>query len=456
MNRSTVGDFVYGWLETGLRIKRSETAVVAWSFLYFFFLLSSYYVLRPIRDEMGIQGGVENLPWMFTGTFVGTLIVVPIFGWIASRVSKKRIVPAFYLLFLLTLIGFFGLLKSDLYPRGAAIGFFIWLSVFNLFVVSVFWSFMVDVYEQEQTERLFGFIAAGGTTGAIVGPTLTTTLPPLMGTDNLLLVSAVLLAGTLLCIHQIFHYRTDSEPTEEGEGKSDRSDPLEWDDRIGGHLFDGLTSLFRSPYLLGIGLFIVLYSGTSTFVYFEQANIIEQLIDRSARRTQVFALMDFGVNGLTIGCQLFFTGRLIDAFGPTPSLTSLPVVTVVGFLALAVSPVLLSVIVFQIVRRSSNYALARPAREVLFSPLSDSDKYKGKNVVDTVVYRGGDAVTGWFFAGLQGVGLGLFGISIVGAGFAAGWILISLALGFSYARRSSPEPAYGTASGKQPDDDGGR
>ncbi len=426
-----------------MKVRRSETALVVWSFLYFFFLLSSYYVLRPIRDEMGIQGGVENLPWMFTGTFVGTLLVVPVFGWIASNVSRRRIVPAFYSLFLVMLLGFFVVLKGEFYPRGAAIAFFIWLSVFNLFVVSVFWSFMVDVYDREQSQRLFGFIAAGGTTGAVVGPTLTSILPPLVGTDNLLLLSAGLLAVTLVCIHRITE-RAGPQGRENAPEAADGEEPRAENGPIGGHPFEGVTKLFRSPYLMGIGLVIVLYSGTSTFVYFEQANIVERVLESSARRTQVFALMDLGVNLLTVLCQLFVTGRLIDAFGPAPSLTSLPVVTVLGFLVLAVSPLLVSVVVFQIARRSSNYALARPAREVLFSPLTDADKYKGKNVVDTLVYRGGDAATGWFFAGLQGVGLGLFGLSLVGAGIAAGWIALSLALAFSYGRRSSDSPAGGS------------
>jgi len=440
MRQWSVGDYFHNVLESGLKIKRSETTLVVWSFLYFFFLLCSYYVLRPIRDEMGIQGGVENLPWMFTGTFAGTLIVVPIFGWIASNVSKRRIVPAFYTLFLLMLLGFYGATKSGIPERVVAVSFFVWLSVFNLFVVSVFWSFMVDVYDREQSERLFGFIAAGGTAGAILGPTLTSVLPPIVGTDNLLLVSAVLLSGTLVCIYWILQNRTSVTSPERDSKSASREDFLDQfkdQEIIGGNLLDGVWRLFQSPYMIGIGLFIVLYSGTSTFVYFEQANIIDRLIDSSARRTQVFALMDFGVNTLTILLQLFVTGRLIDSFGPAPSLTSLPFVTVLGFLLLAASPILASIVVFQVVRRSSNYGLARPAREVLFSPLSDSDKYKGKNVVDTLVYRGGDAATGWIFAGLQAVGFSLIGISLIGAGVAVGWIVLSLALAVSYTRRST-------------------
>lgn len=205
---------------------------------------------------------------------------------------------------------------------------------------------------------------------------------------------------------------------------------------IEGNFLDGFSRLVKSPYLMGIGLFIVLYSTTSTFVYFEQASILEAALSDSARRTQIFALMDFLVNALTLVGQLFATGRLIDYFGPGPSLVSLPVITVLGFLALAVSPVLVVLVVFQVLRRSSNYALARPSREVLFSPLGEGDKYKGKNVVDTLVYRGGDAASGWLFAGLRKAGFGLAGLSVVGAGIALGWIGLCLGLIAGYNRRS--------------------
>lgn len=430
--------YIYRILESGLKIKRSEVTLVTWSFLYFFFLLSSYYVLRPIRDEMGIQGGVENLPWMFTGTFVATAIVVPVFGWIATNVSKRRIVPSFYGLFLLVVLVFFVLMKVDVSPGWTAIAFFIWISVFNLFVVSVFWSFMVDVYRPEQSERLFGFIAAGGTTGAILGPTLTAILPPVIGTENMLLVSAGLLLGTLLCINRILSLRSGEDSAGSGTpgGTGDEADLIDFDRSIGGNFLDGVFKLFKSPYLLGIGLFIVLYSATSTFVYFEQANIIERTVSSSARRTQVFAIIDFFVNVLTVVGQLFLTGRMMDDFGPGPSLLSLPLVTIMGFVGLAAAPVLVSIILFQVVRRSSNYALSKPAREVLFSPLEDSKKYKGKNVVDTLVYRGGDAVTGWAFAGLQGVGFSLAGISLVGAGLAIGWVVLCFGLIRSYREKS--------------------
>lgn len=424
--RTFVVNGLHRLMKLGFDVKRSEVVSVAWSFCYFFFLLSSYYVLRPLRDEMGIQGGVENLPWMFTGTFLATLVVVPIFGSIASNVSKRRIAPAFYGFFLLVLLGFYGLLASNVYPQWVAIAFFIWVSVFNLFVMSVFWSFMVDVFSSDQSERLFGFVAAGGTTGAIVGPALASTLPPLVGTDNLLLVSAGLLSGTLLCIYGILGNETAADSSDDTSPSSDGGSTGE--EIIGGNFWDGFVSLFRSPYLLGIGLFIVLYSSTSTFVYFEQANIVEDAIGNSARRTQIFALIDFAVNALTLVGQIFVTGRLTDRFGPGPSLVSLPLVTVLGFLALGLSPILITLIVFQVVRRASNYALSKPARETLFSPLTDSEKYKGKNIVDTLIYRAGDAASGWVFAGFQALGLSLAGIAFVGAGFAVGWILLCYAL----------------------------
>ncbi len=437
MIRDRVLSSIHHVLQYGLDVRREEVPALFWSFLYFFSLLTGYYILRPIRDEMGIQGGVDNLPWMFTATFAATALAVPIFGWIVSRFRKPSIIPVFYVFFLLQLLLFYILFRMDVFPLWRAYVFFVWLSVFNLFVISVFWSFMVDLYREDQSRRLFGFIAAGGTAGAITGPAINGTLVELLSLETLFLLSAVLLLLAMISIRNILQSPPDQGETfSSSESEPHESGGNDMDDFIGGHAFGGFQDVLTSPYLLLIGLFIVTYTATSTFVYFGQAEIVDAALKNSTHRTQVFALMDFGTNALTLLFQILLTGRLMQWFGPGPALLSLPLTTGIGFLALAVSPVLIVLILFQIVRRASNYGLSRPGREVLFSPLDVSEKYKGKNVVDTLLYRGGDAVTGWIFSGLKFLGLSLSGIALVGALVSVAWVVIGAQLIFMYDDRS--------------------
>lgn len=438
MNGEIVYTAIHRVLKYGLDVRRKEIPALFWSFIYFFALLSGYYILRPIRDEMGIQGGVDNLPWMFTATFFATALVVPIFGWIVSRFRKTSIVPVFYTFFLVQLLLFYVVFALDLYPVWRAYVFFVWLSVFNLFVVSVFWSFMVDLYHEEQSRRLFGFIAAGGTAGAITGPAISGTVVELVALQDLFLITAVFLLVAMWAIRCILQRPPESDedhPNHRNEHESE--DDTRQSDPIGGHALTGVQDLFQSPYLLLIGLFIVLYTVTSTFVYFGQAEIVEAALDSSAERTQTFALIDFGTNMLTLVFQVLLTGRLMEWFGPAPALLSLPVTTCIGFVALAVSPVLLTLIVFQVARRASNYGLSRPAREVLYSPLEASEKYKSKNVVDTVLYRAGDAATGWVFDGLKALGLSLSGIAVIGSVLSAGWLLLGGGLVYLFHQKST-------------------
>ncbi len=430
---------VYRALRIGLDVKRGEIPALFWSFIYFFALLTGYYILRPIRDEMGIQGGVENLPWLFTATFFATALVVPLFGSIVSRFRKRDIVPVFYAFFLIQLLLFYVVFAVDAFPTWRAYVFFVWLSVFNLFVVSVFWSFMVDLYREEQSRRLFGFIAAGGTAGAIAGPAINGTLVELLELQDLFLITAVLLLVAMFAIRCILQRPPKTDKNGQSDNESDSEQKKPQSDPIGGHALTGVTDLLSSPYLLLIGLFIVLYTVTSTFVYFGQADIVAAALDSSTERTQTFALIDFGTNALTLVFQLLLTGRLMEWFGPGPALLSLPLTTCAGFIALAISPVLLTLIFFQVARRASNYGLSRPAREVLYSPLEASEKYKSKNVVDTVIYRAGDAVTGWIFDGLKALGISLSGIAIIGSVLSAGWILVGGTLIYLFHQKSSDD-----------------
>lgn len=398
-------------LESIVQVKPGERLAVLWSFAYFFFLLASYTMLRPVRDEMGILGGVENLQWVFTGTFIAMVCAVPVFGWASARFPRHKLLPFVYLFFILNLILFYALFKSDVATVYVARAFFIWVSVFNLFVVSVFWSFMADLFANEQARRLFGFIAAGGSAGAFAGPALTAVLAAPLGAINLLLLSAVLLSATLLCIQRLSRWTANiARP-------------------IGGGVWEGVTTVLRSPYLLGICAYIVLYTTLSTFLYFEQAYIVKDAIADSDERTRLFAIIDSGVSILALGIQMFLTGRIISRFGVAATLALAPAIAAAGFFALGLIPALATLIAFQILHRAANHAIAKPAREILFTVVSQLEKYKSKNFIDTVVYRGGDAVSGWLFAGLTAIGLSLSAISFVAVPVALLWLFTGTALG---------------------------
>lgn len=398
--------------------RRGEGATVAWSFLYFFFLLAGYYVLRPVRDTLAIVGGTDDLPWLFTATFLAMLAAVPLYGWLTGRYPRKVFVPAIYLLFIIQILIFYALRRMDVAPQATAAAFFVWTSVFNLFVVSVFWSFMADLYSSEQARRLFAFIAAGGSLGAIAGPLLASLLAGRLGTDNLLAVAALVLCGALLAISRL-RRRASTEPA----GAAADSHPL------GGSSLEGVRRLLQSRYLLGIGAFIVLYTMIATFLYFQQAELIAGGFESNAARTTVFARIDLAVNTLTLLLQLALAHRIIQRFGLATALAAVPMIAVAGFAVLALAPVFATLATFQVLRRAGNYALTRPARETLFTFVGRRDRYKSKNVIDTVVYRGGDAVSGWLFAGLGALGLGVRGTALVAIPAAMLWAGLALWLG---------------------------
>jgi AAA family ATP:ADP antiporter len=408
-----------------VEVRKNEVRALLFSIFYFFCLLCSYYILRPIRDEMGIQGGVENLQWLFTGTFVVMLIAVPLFGAAVARFPRKRLVPVVYYFFILNLLVFFLFFESGLYGVWTARAFFIWISVFNLFVVSVFWSFMADLFTNEQAKRLFGFIAAGGSAGAIAGPSLTAGLSAVLGPVNLIPLSILLLFLSVVCIHLLLRWESSVYTKSEESEAQQNVDNM----RIGGSIFAGFTRVLSSPYLLGICLFVVLYTTLSTFLYFTQARIIESTFDEPAKRTTLFASMDLAVNALTIIGQVFITGKLATRLGLSATLMLIPALVTLGFVGLGLFPVLSVLVIFQVIKRAGNYAITRPVREILFTVVPKEDKYKSKNFIDTVVYRGGDAASGWAFAGLAGMGLSLSSIAFIAVPISAIWMLTGLILG---------------------------
>jgi AAA family ATP:ADP antiporter len=398
-----------------------EIGASCWSFACFFCLLCGYYVLRPLRDEMGVQGGVENLPWLFSVTFLAMLAVVPVFGFAASRLPRRRLVPWSYLLFIVSVLAFYALFSGGAYAPAVARAFFVWVSVFNLFVVSLFWSLMADLFKPSQAARLFGFISAGGSCGALAGPTLTASLAAPLGTARLLLVSCLFLALALGCVQALVRRAgADSRTTEPA-------------DSIGGTTWSGIAVILRSPYLLGIVAYVLLYTVIFGFAYLELARLVAATYPDSAERTALFAHVDLAVNVLTLLGQLFLVRKLVEKLGVGVALALLPALGLAGFGAIGLAPVLAVLVAFQVLRRAADYAVARPAREMLFTVLTREEKYKSKNFIDTVVFRGGDAASGWVYAALKALGLGLPGLAAAAIPGALLWLAVGLWLGRRHA-----------------------
>ena len=407
-----------------------EAGVVVLSAGYFFCVLSAYYVIRPIREEMGVAGGVENIPWLFTGTLAAMLLAHPVFAALVSRWPRRRFVTVTYRFFMACLVAYYILLNA--LPEGgqAAIwagrSFFVWTAVFSLFVVSVFWSFMTDIHTERQGRRLFGLIGVAGTLGAILGSTITAFLIESLSPATLLWFSIVLLECAVACMKGLDR-RTGDRGT--GGGGRDAAAPRGDEEVIGGSLLDGIRHVLASRYLLGICVFMLLFTIGSTFLYNIQADIMSRTFADAAERTSVFARINLAVNTLTLLTQLFLTGRIMKRFGVGLTLAFLPLLSVAGFLALGAAPVFVVFVIFQVLRRAGNFALAVPAREVLYTVLPRRDKYKAKNFNDTFVYRAGDQVGAWSFAGFGALGLGTAAMAWSMAPVAAVWLGVALWLG---------------------------
>jgi len=412
-----------GFLARLIAAERREIPAVVAGFLLFFLLFTSYFMLRPVRETFGIAGGVDNLQWLFTGTFVATLLVVPLYGWAAARVPRRRLLPVLYGLCALVMAGFALSLKLDPANIWVARGFYIWLSVMNLFVISIAWSVMADLFAPDQAHRLFGQIAAGASLGGLAGPVLSGFLVGLLGEAGLLALSAVLLLSTLLCARWLFRWRdrfgaTSAEPASQ---------------RIGGSIWAGLTLIARTPYLLAIAAFVILLATASTFLYFEQARIVQATFPDRADQTRVFAAIDATVQSLTIGIQIFFTGRVARRLGVSVLLAGVPALMMLGFGLLALAATFPVLAFVMIVRRVGEYALVRPGREMLFTRVDAETRYKAKNAIDTFVYRGGDAVAGWVYTAIAGIA-SVGAVALAGAGLAALWAALGLGIGRRHDR----------------------
>ena len=430
------GVFLRRLLTRVIDVRPAEMRALGWSWLYIFSVLFSYYILRPILDEMGVAGGVENLQWLFTGTLLGMLVINPPFAALVARLPRVKFIAVSYRFFLANLLLFALLLHVATAEQNIWIGrlFFIWISVFNLFVVSIFWAMTVDVFDAEQGKRLFGFIAAGATLGGIVGSSLTASLARQVSPTYLLLISALLLEAAVFCVGRLAKI----------SGALQRRPAAQPEERlIGGSAFSGLSHALSSSYLINVSGFLLLFAITSTFLYFQQAEIAKQSFADRGARTAFFARVDLWVNVLTLGAQLFLTGRVLRWFGVALTFAVLPLLSVIGFGALALAPTIAVVVVYQVVRRAGNFAFARPSREVLFTVVPREDKYKAKSFIDTVVYRLGDQVGAWSYAGLGMLGLGMTGIAIVAVPVSLLWLLNGLWLG---RRQDVLEAATATVS----------
>ncbi|MFJ4156150.1 NTP/NDP exchange transporter [Pseudomonas sp. NPDC089752] len=380
----------------GLNIQPGEGPAVAAGLALFYLLFTGYFMLRPVRETMGVAGGVENLQWLFTGTFIATLVCLPLFGWLASRARRRQILPCTYGFFASNLLLFAALFARDPDNLWNARAFYIWLSVFNLLTISLAWSVLTDLFSTEQGKRLFGLLAAGASLGGLSGPILGTLLVAPLGHAGLVALAGVFLIASITAAAYLQRWR-DRQPLP-AHSDQPASKPL------GGNPFTGATAVMRSPYLLGIAFFVVLLASVSTFLYFEQARIISETFTDRTRQTQVFGLIDSVVQGLAIITQVFITGRLAKRMGVGVLLVAVPLVMAVGFVWLALAPVFAVFVVVMVVRRAGEYALVRPGREMLFTVLPAEDKYKAKNFIDTVVYRGGDALSGWVKRALDVLG----------------------------------------------------
>ncbi len=399
-------------------IEPHEVKAVVTAFVYFFFLMASYFILRPLRDTMGTVYGVAHLQELFTGTFVLSFIVAPIFAGLASRIRLASFLPWVYGFIAITMVVFYFLFQNVANDRWVAAAFYVWLSTFNLLTISVFWSLMADTFSSAQARRLFGVIAAGGTAGTICAPAFIALFVSSVGTNSLLLMSAAGFTVTAFLVRLL--------ETEKRKLAGAQAQPTTLDRKLGGNPFDGFALLFRSRYLLMIALFLLLMTWISTVIYFQLGDLISKEFASRAARTQAYATIDLATNSIAVLIQLFGTGRFIRRFGLTTGLLINPVIMVLAFVAVVFSPVLLVLGAIQVTRRFSEYAIAKPSRDMLFTVVDQQAKYKAKNVIETVVYRFGDLTSSWVSAAVLpfGVaGLAVFGIAIAVVWFPVAWLL---------------------------------
>jgi AAA family ATP:ADP antiporter len=397
------------------------------SFVYFALLLASYYLIRPVRDALAAGSGAASIKYLATAVFVVMLAIVPVFGALVARVRRSRLLPLTYAFFAANLLGFAVLFRLDPEAVWAGRVFYVWTTVFNLFVVSVFWSFMADIWNEQEGRRLFGVIAAGGSLGGIVGPLAARTLAGSVGISGLTLIAALLLALTIVAIVLLAR-----EPRAAAAGGSAAP---RLDEPVGGAILAGLSRLATSPFLLGIAALVALGSLLGMIVYIEMAKAAAAAFATAAERTAYYSQRDLWVNGGSFALQLLAVGPLARRLGVRPLLTGAATLAVAAFAGLAAAPALGMLLAVNVTLRTTEFGIGKPSRDMLYTVVDAETKYKVKNVVDTVVYRGSDVLSGWIHAGLGMLGLSLAGIAGCGAAIAALLAATAWAVGTGYRRR---------------------
>jgi len=413
-------------------LQPGEAPALLASFATLLCMFASYTILRPVRDALGITSGLEKIPYLFWGVFIVMLVLQPLYGWLTSRFPRAVFLPWVYGFFIANLLGFYVWFRLGADRTWIARTYFVWVSVFNLFVVAAFWSLMADLFTREQAGRVFGFIWAGASTGGLIGPFVAHELAVPLGASNLLPISAALLAVSLvLMIAVIRLQRTQAAAVRVGE-------PPQADAALGGSLWAAFGQVVRSPYLLGIALFVLLMTWVSTFLYLEQQAFVAKAFATADERTRFFGGIDFWVQAASLLMQLLFFGRLFKWVGLRAMLVSVPVIMTAGYALVALAPGFMVLVVVYAVRRVGDYALTRPCRDALFTVVSREEKYKAKSLIDTFVYRGGDALSGSLYKGLTGsFGAGPAAIGWLGAAISALWSVLALALGKAQEQRRS-------------------
>jgi ATP:ADP antiporter, AAA family len=417
-----------GLLDRLVSARPGEMPALVAAFAYNFLLFTAYYILRPLRDSMGVAGGVENLDDLFGWTLIGMLIAVPVYGWISGRFRRAVFLPWIYIFFVAQLLGFWLMFRLAADDAQTARVFFVWVSVFNLFVVSVFWSFMADLFDREQGKRVFAFIAAGASTGGILGSSIPAFFAEALGDVNLLLISSALLAGTVLPIRYLLRWSSLRAST--GERVDERP--------IGGNPFAGFTRVFTSRYLSGIALFVFLMAAVSTLLYLQQAELLQIHFPERSERTAFLGRIELTVNIAVVLMQMFAVGKLTSRFGLPAMIVSVPLFVVAGFLLIAASPTLATLVGVYIFRRLGQYAVVRPCREMLYTTVDRESKYKAKNVNDTLVYRTSDYIVAkGHDAFVSAFAANLTVVAWLGAAVAAAWAVVAYLLGRAHERMAA-------------------
>jgi len=419
-------------------LQPGEAPALLASFATLLCMFASYTILRPVRDALGITSGLENIPYLFWGVFVVMLLLQPLYGWLTSRFPRSVFLPWVYGFFALNLLIFWVWFRVESDHTWIARTYFVWVSVFNLFVVAAFWSLMADVFTREQAGRLFGFIWAGASTGGLIGPLIDRKLAVPLGAINLLPLSAALLVLSLVFMAVVIRWQrrqnAQASPSTAAPAQGGTAEPTHGG--VGGGVFAAFAQVVRSPYLLGITLFVLLMTWVSTFLYLEQQAFVAKVFHSTDERARFFAGIDFYVQAASLTIQFLLFGRLFKWFGMRALLASVPLIMMAGYALFALTPLFMVLVVVYAVRRVADYAITRPCRDSLFTVVSREEKYQAKSLIDTFAYRGGDALSGSLYKALtSGFGAGPSAIGWLGAGISAVWAVLALALGRAFQQR---------------------